>query len=210
MIRQQVEPKWLEWAKQIQSLAQAGLTYSKDVYDLERFEELRRLSVEIMAEHTGVERERVTELFASGTGYQTPKVDIRAAVFRDDKILMVRETLDGRWSLPGGWADVGYSPAEVAAKEVKEEAGFDVMPVRLLAVFDPKFHAVPPSPYHVYKLFFRCELIGGEAATSIETSAVEFFGEEELPPLSTERNTEAQIRRLFGYLRQPEQPTYFE
>lgn len=205
-----MEPKWLEWAKQLQSIAQAGLTYSKDIYDLERFELIRNISVEMMSQQTDIDQTIIKELFANETGYATPKVDIRAVVFKDQKILMVRENTDGDWSLPGGWGDVGLTPSEVAAKEVKEEAGFDVKAKKLIAVFDKKCHPHPPSPYHVYKLFIQCEIIGGQAKEGIETSAVEFFAENELPTLSIARNTESQIQLAFKHLHNPQEPVYFD
>ncbi len=205
-----MEPKWLEWAKQLQAIAQAGLTYSKDIYDLERFELIRNISVEMMSQQTDIDKTVIKELFANETGYATPKVDIRAVVFKDQKILMVRETTDGDWSLPGGWGDVGLTPSEVAAKEVKEEAGFDVKAKKLIAVFDKKCHPHPPSPYHVYKLFIQCEIIGGQAKEGIETSAVEFFAENELPTLSIARNTESQIQLAFKHLHNPQEPVYFD
>ncbi|MEF2965325.1 NUDIX hydrolase [Paenibacillus sp. M1] len=189
--------KWLEWAKQIQAISQAGLAYSKDIYDLERFQMLRDLSVEILSKYTGVETERVKALFANETGYATPKVDVRGVVFRDDKILLVRERIDGAWALPGGWADIGLSPKEVAVKEVKEEAGLEVSPVRLLGVLDKKFHDHPPEAFHVYKMFILCEITGGAAQAGMETLQVGFFAEDELPPLSVERNTPKQIQWLF-------------
>lgn len=192
-----LDNKWLEWAKQLQAIAQAGLTYSKDVYDIERFEQIRDISVEIMSQYTTTDMSIIKELFANETGYATPKVDIRAAIFENDQILMVREKSDGKWALPGGWADIGLSPSEVAIKEVKEEAGLDVRTIRLLAVHDKKFHEHPPSPYHVYKLFVQCEIVGGQAAAGTETDAVKFFGEDALPELSTERNTEDQIKMAF-------------
>lgn len=201
-----MEDKWLAWAKQLQSIAQAGLTYSKDPYDLERFQQIRDMSVEIMSGHTGTEMKLIEELFANETGYATPKVDIRAVIIKDDHILMVREKMDGRWALPGGWADIGLSPTEVAVKEAKEESGFEVRAIRLLAVHDKKFHPHPPSPYHVYKLFIQCEIIGGQAAIGAETSEVKFFSENDLPEeLSIERNTESQIRMAFRLSREKEQ-----
>jgi len=192
-----LEPKWLEWAKQLQSIAQAGLTYSKDQYDLERFQQIRDISVEIMSAYTHTDMKEIIGLFANESGYATPKVDVRAVVFQNGQILMVREKMDGKWALPGGWADIGLSPREVAAKEVKEESGFDVRALRLLAVHDKKFHPHPPSPYHVYKFFILCEIVGGQAALGLETSDVNFFGENDLPELSEERNTESQIRMAF-------------
>lgn len=205
-----MEPKWLEWAKQLQSIAQAGLTYSKDVYDIERFELIRNISVEILAKHTNIDQTSIKELFANETGYATPKVDIRAVVFREGKILMVRETNDGDWSLPGGWGDIGLTPSEVAVKEVKEESGFDVKPIKLIAVLDKKCHPHPPSPYHVYKIFIQCEIIGGQSKESIETDAVEFFAENGLPKLSIARNTESQIHLAFKHLHNPDEPVYFD
>jgi ADP-ribose pyrophosphatase YjhB (NUDIX family) len=205
-----VEPKWLGWAKQLQSIAQAGLTYSKDVYDLERFELIRNISVDILTHHTNMDRTVIKDLFASETGYATPKVDIRGVVFKDGKILMVRENMDGRWSLPGGWADIGLTPSEVAVKEIKEESGFDVKAVKLLAVMDMKCHPHPPSSYHIYKMFIQCEIIGGQAAEGIETSAVKFFTENDLPPLSTARNTKSQIEMAFNYLKNPQTPIYLD
>ncbi|MFE4898269.1 NUDIX hydrolase [Peribacillus butanolivorans] len=205
-----MEPKWLDWAKQLQSIAQAGLTYSKDVYDLERFELIRNISVEILSKQTDMEMTVIKDLFASETGYATPKVDIRAVVFRNNKILMVKENTDGDWALPGGWADIGLTPSEVAVKEVKEESGFDVKAIKLLGVLDKKCHPHPPSLYHVYKIFIHCEIIGGQPMEGIETSAVEFFDENELPALSIARNTKAQIEMAFNNLNNPEEPVYFD
>ena len=205
-----MEPKWLEWAKQLQSIAQAGLTYSKDVYDIERFEMIRNLSVEIINEYTSLDRATIKELFINETGYATPKVDIRAVVFRENKILMVKETNDGEWSLPGGWGDIGLTPSEVAVKEVKEESGFDVRASKLIAVFDKKCHPHPPSLYHVYKLFIQCEITGGQPQEGIETIAVDFFAENELPSLSVARNTASQIELAFKHLYNPEEPVYFD
>lgn len=205
-----MEHKWLDWAKQLQSIAQAGLTYSNDVYDLERFELIRQISIEILSEQTGVKMENIKDLFANETGYATPKVDIRAVVFKDNKILMVREKLDGDWSLPGGWADIGLTPSEVAVKEVKEESGFDVKVTKLLAVQDKKCHPHPPSPFHVYKMFIQCEIIGGQPMEGIETSAVEFFSENELPPLSIARNTKNQIEMAFKNLNNTQEPVYLD
>lgn len=200
--------KWLEWAKQIQAISQTGLEYSKDVYDLERFEQLRALSVEIMHEYMDIETEKIRTLFANETGYATPKVDIRGVVFKDNKILLVKERMDGAWALPGGWADVGLSPKEVVVKEIKEESGFQVEATRLVGVIDKKFHDHPPSPFHVYKIFIQCEIIGGEAKEGVETLQVGFFAEHNLPELSTERNTEKQIRQLFHYLRDPNKEAF--
>ncbi|NEW08258.1 NUDIX hydrolase [Paenibacillus sp. SYP-B3998] len=193
---------WLEWAKQIQAISQAGLEYGENGYDLERYEALRTISVEMMSYFTDTPVDKVRELFASETGYATPKVDIRAVVIQENTILLVRERADGAWSLPGGWADIGYTPSEVAVKETKEEAGYDVRPVRLLAVLDKKRHPHPPSPNHVYKMFILCELVGGEALeTGLETTGVGFFDMSGLPTLSTERNTAGQLQKMFELAR---------
>lgn len=198
-----MEPKWLAWAKQIQAVAQTGLTYAKDVYDIERYEMLRQLSIDILSEYTDIGKETIKLTFAGDTGYATPKVDIRAVVFQDDKILLVREKIDGAWALPGGWADIGLSPSEIAVKEAKEESGFDVEPVRLLAVLDKKFHRHPPEPYHIYKLFIQCRIVGGQAVGGMETSEVGFFDRDNLPELSAQRNTPAQLRMMFEFLDDP-------
>ncbi|MFF2480250.1 NUDIX hydrolase [Paenibacillus sp. NPDC058071] len=205
-----MEIKWLEWAKQIQAISQSGLAYVKDPYDKERYEQLRALSVEMLSHYTTADTEQIRLAFASDRGYATPKVDVRAVVFQDDKLLFVKERSDGAWALPGGWADIGYTPAEVAVKEVKEESGYDTEALRLLAVFDKKRHDHPPDPFHVYKIFILCRLVGGQAQTSIETSEVGFFGEDQLPELSASRNTEAQIRLMFDYYKNPGIPVAFD
>lgn len=199
-----MEQKWLSWAKEIQAIAQTGLTYAKDVYDIERYQALRELSVDILANYSFESKERIRLSFADEGGYSTPKVDIRGVVFRENQILLVREKLDGKWALPGGWADIGLSPSEVVVKEISEESGFQAEAIRLLAVLDKKFHNHPPEPYHIYKFFILCRIVGGEAAEGVETSGVSFFSEDELPELSEERNTKEQLRMMFEYLRNPE------
>lgn len=205
-----MEPKWLEWAKQLQSIAQAGLTYSKDVYDIERFEQIRDLSIDILSQYTEMDHTIIRDLFANETGYATPKVDVRAVVFRENKILMVKENMDNAWALPGGWGDIGLTPSEVVVKEVKEESGFDVKAIKLLGILDKKCHPHPPSPYHVYKIFIQCEIVGGQAEEGMETSEVGFFAEDDLPPLSVARNTEAQIKWSFKYLHNSQKPAQFD
>lgn len=150
--------KWLDWAKEIQAISQAGLEYTKDVYDMERFEQLRELSIEIMHEYTEAGDEKIRTLFASETGYQTPKVDVRGVIFQDGKLLLVKEKADGAWALPGGWADIGLSPAEVVVKEVKEEAGYDVRAGRLLAVLIRNFITIRLRPSMCTKCSFSATL----------------------------------------------------
>jgi ADP-ribose pyrophosphatase YjhB (NUDIX family) len=201
---------WLEYAKRLGSIAQAGLTYAVNDYDRERYQELQDISVAMLSRLTNEPVEKIGPLFTNETGYQTPKVDVRAVIFRDGKIAMVHEKIDGHWSLPGGWADIGYSAGEVAVKEAREEAGLEVQAVRLLAVLDKKFHPHPPSPYHVYKMFILCSITGGTLAAGMETHDAGFFGRDELPPLSVERNTESQIRLLFDFLDNPGRETVFD
>jgi ADP-ribose pyrophosphatase YjhB (NUDIX family) len=202
--------KWLEWAKQIQSISQAGLAYSKDVYDLERFEQLRTLSIEILNAYTEVEESKIRDLFANEEGYPTPKVDVRGVVFKDNKILLVKERTDKAWALPGGWADIGLSSKEVVIKEVKEESGLDVKPIKLLGLVDKKFYNHPPSAFHVYKMFILCEVIGGQLEIGIETEQTGYFAEEELPELSRDRNTIEQIKTLFQMMKNPAAEIMFD
>lgn len=205
-----METKWLDWAKRIQAISQSGIAFSKDPYDIERYEELRQISTAIMAEHTTLKIEKIKDLFANDTGYQTPKVDVRGVVFKDNELLLVKEKYDNRWSLPGGFCDIGLSPAENAVKEIKEESGYDVAPVKLLALLDKEKHNHPSSPYHYYLIFIQCEIIGGAPAAGLETSNVQFFTEDNLPDLSIQRNTEAQIRMFFEFLQNPEKATMFD
>ena len=199
--------KWIDYVKEIQAIAQAGLTYTDNAYELERYTRLRELSVEMMSHYSQTDPQIVTELFANEKGYQTPKVDVRAVVFSDDKILMVKETVDNRWSIPGGFADIGYSPKAVAVKEAYEESGYRVKPVKLLAVLDKQIHRHPASPHHLYKIFILCEIIGHEEVHCIETSDVGFFGKDELPVLSTGRITEEQLKMLFEHHANPAKET---
>jgi ADP-ribose pyrophosphatase YjhB (NUDIX family) len=203
-------PQWLRWAERLQAIAQTGLTYARDPYDLDRYRELRAIAVEIVAGHLDLPLEGAGAGFAAGSGYPTPKVDVRAAVFRDGRLLLVRERAIARWSLPGGWADLGQSPGEVAARETLEESGFLVRPVKLLAVLDKSRHRHPPAVDYVYKLFIRCALEGGEAQTSHETDAVGFFGPDELPELEPGRVTREQVRRVFEHEADPSLPTDFD
>ena len=194
---------WLQIAKEIQSIAQAGLAYTENKYDIERYQRLRNLSFSILKEYTDAPVEKIRSLFASEEGYQTPKVDIRGVVFREGKILMVRESIDGKWTLPGGWADVGYSPFEIAEKEIFEEAGIKVTPERLLAVFDKMKHSHPPDIYHVYKLFILCRDSGQEVKPGMETTDVGWFERDKNLPLSELRITREQINIMFDFYDNP-------
>jgi len=207
------EPAWLLWVREMQALAQTGLAFSRDPYDRDRYEQLRRLAARIMAEHTGIPTERIEALFAAETGYATPKLDVRGAVFRDGRLLLVREAADAnRWTLPDCWADVNESPAESVAKEVREESGFAVRVVKLAAVWDRARHAHTPAyAFHIWKLFFLCEITGGEARTGPETTEVAFFAEDALPAdLSVSRVLTPQLRRMFAHMRDQALPTEFD
>ena len=204
-------PPWLDWARRMQAIAQNGLTFAQDPFDRERYEQLRQLAAEVLAAGATLDTGTALELFTAESGYATPKVDVRGVVFRDDALLMVQEKSDGRWSLPGGWADVSSSPAENVTREIFEETGFGTRAVKLLAFYDREKHPhAPPYVQHVYKVFVRCEIVGGEIATSHETTAVGFFGEHALPELSLARVTPSQIARCFEHLRQPGLPTDFD
>ncbi len=206
-----MEPRWLAWAREIQAIGQTGLAFTKDAYDRERYERLRDIAAHMMAETAGADPAFVASLFAGETGYATPKIDVRGAVFVDGKILLVRERADaGRWTLPGGWADVNRSPSEAVSAEVREEAGLDVRPVKLAALYDRTRHPHPPLPFHIYKLFFLCEITGGVPAPGPETEGVDFFGPDALPELSTSRVLASQIARMFAHHERPDLPTDFD
>lgn len=195
--------------ERVVALAQTGLTYTRDDFDRQRYEDLLRLSAELMAAG-GSSSEVFGRLFAGDTGYRTPKVDVRAVVWQHGKVLLARERSDDRWSLPGGWADLGVSPSGNAIKEILEETGYRARAMRLLAVLDREQHAQGPSPWHVYKLFFQCEVEGEPAQGTLETSAVGFFPLDALPPISTPRVTEAQIRKLCSMIEQNSGETWFD
>jgi ADP-ribose pyrophosphatase YjhB (NUDIX family) len=206
-----MDPQWLTWAKNLHAIAQTGLTYAKDPYDVERYEAVRLVAAEMMAAGSGQENaDFFVKLLSADVGYATPKVDVRAVVFKEGRLLLVREKEDGRWTLPGGWADIGDSPSTAVTREVREESGYEVKTSKLLALLDRNLHGHPPIPYHAYKLFFLCDLLGGTARAEKETDAVGFFGSEEIPPLSLTRVTPAQIARFFELSLHPEWPTQFD
>lgn len=193
-----LEPKWLEYAKELKAIAQAGLTYTENKYEKERFQQIREISLEILKEHTEMKEEIIKELYYKDVGYPTPKVDVRAAVFKGDGILMVKEKVDGLWSLPGGWADAKHSLRENLIKETREESGILVKPRRIIAVLDRKKNNLPPSVFGIYKIFVECTYREGTFEENIETSDADFFTEDHLPPLSTGRSTEDQIKMCFA------------
>lgn len=188
--------KWLQWAVELQALAQAGLTYGKDVYDRERYLRIREIAAEMIARKTDISYEKVRELFCHESGYQTPKLDTRAAIFEGDKILLVHEK-DGTWCLPGGWCDVNISAAENVVKEVKEEAGLDVTAEMVIAVQDREKHNRPVYANKICKIFFLCSCYGGAFQENSETTETGYFGLEELPVLATAKVTKEQIKMCF-------------
>ena len=189
--------KWLKWAIEIQSLAQAGLTYTDNVYDIERYERLREISAEIMAEKSNISLDKVKDLFCNETGYQTPKIDTRAVIFKDDRILLTHEN-NGTWSLPGGWCDVLESVGSNTIKEVKEETGLDVETTKIIAVQDRNKHNKPIYAYGVCKVFVLCNVIGGEFIENIETTEIKYFSLDEIPNnLAEEKTNREQIEMCF-------------
>ena len=202
--------KWLEWVTKLQAIAQNGLTYTENPFDVERYKSLRAIAAEIMATYSNVEPSYGVDLVAREVGYATPKVDVRGAVFLNDTILLVREREDGCWALPGGWADVGDSPSEVVVREIYEESGYHTRAIKLLAVYDRDRHGHPPLSHYVYKLFFQCELVSGSPSPSIETDEVAFFGENEIPQLSLGRVVPEQVARVFQHYRHPDWATDFD
>src|SRR5262245_9376595 len=205
-----MESQWIAWVRRLQAIAQNGLMFSKDPCDRERYEQVRSVAAEILASYAGVNIAVIRTLLHTELGYATPKIDVRGAVFDANRVLLVREQSDGLWTLPGGWADVGESPAEAVVREIREESGFETQVCKLVALYDRNKHEHPPMLFHVYKAFFLCNLIGGHAVTSHETSAVAFFSREELPPLSTARVTVGQIDRLFAHHANRALPTEFD
>jgi len=191
-----MDPDWLRWVKRLQAIAQDGLTYTGDDYDVDRYEQVQEIAAEILAAHS------TGGLLDLETGPATPEVDVRAAVFRDGEILLVKEVEDGGWSVPGGWADVGVILAG-AVREVREESGYRVRAVRLISAYDRDRQGHPPIPYHVYKLVFLCEILSQTLSRTVDAHGVGFFGAHELPELSLSRVTPAQIKRFFEHHRRP-------
>jgi ADP-ribose pyrophosphatase YjhB (NUDIX family) len=203
-------PRWLTWAREVQTLAQTGLNYAKDPYDAARYRRLLAIAAEMMSEGSDLDVDVILSLFAADRGHPTPKVDVRAKVFRDDAVMLVRERSDGLWTLPGGWADPGEAPSAAAERETHEESGYLVQATRLLAVYDRDRRGHPPMVYSVYKVYFGCEIVGGAPADSTETDGVSFFRVAELPPLSLPRITPDVISRLYEIWRRADRAPDFD
>jgi len=201
---------WTRWLTALQSIAQTGLTFSQDNFDKERYTALLEIASQMATQLSPKQYPAVQDLFFQEKGYATPKIDVRGAIFRSNKILLVQEKSDQCWSLPGGWADVNQSPKEAIIKEIKEEAGYKARVLKLLALFDKSKHDHPPQWPHTYKCFFLCEIVSGEGCSGLETSAIGFFERDALPPLSTHRVTATQIERCFEHYANPDWPTDFD
>jgi len=207
--RQDQRHPTLRWAQRLQAIAQTGLTYARDPFDRQRYEELREIAIEMAAE-AGAAADAARVAFTSEDSYPTPKVDVRAVVFRGEELLLVREARTGGWTLPGGWADVGDTPGGVAERETREESGYEVRARKLVAVFDKSRHEHPPSLYYTYKMLVLCELVGGEARESHETDGVGFFRRDALPELDTHRTTRGQLELAWAHRLDPARPTDFD
>lgn len=209
-MRKNEQYRWLEWAREIQALSQTGLTYGENEYDLERYRRLREIAAEIVETHTTLSQESILENFQMQSGYATPKVGVRGAVVRDGQILLVQERADGRWCMPGGWADLGERPSAMVRREVEEESGFEVEVQKLVGVYDANRGQEPVEYYHLYKIVFLCEIVGGAARPGVETTAVTFFSPDALPPLSRNRTNERQIREALAHAENGERPAAFD
>jgi len=206
-----MQPKWLLWARELQATAQSGLTYAENPYDRARYADMQALAARIMAEGSGADLSVIEGLFAQQSGYMTPKVDVRGAIFREHSVLLVSETSDGgRWTMPGGWADVNTSPMENVVREVREEAGYVVEVRKLAAVWDRDKYGHPqPHPFHIYKMFFLCDIVGQCEKSALETGEPRFFPLDALPVLSEPRTLASQIHRMYEHLQTPTLPTDF-
>jgi ADP-ribose pyrophosphatase YjhB (NUDIX family) len=207
-------PYWLTWTRQLRALAQEGLTYATDPYDQNRYERLRRLAAEIGALHTNSTSQELTGLFERDTGHQTPKIDVRGAVMDEQRLLLVRERSDGGWTLPGGWADPGESPGEAVTREILEEAGVKVRPIKLIGFLDRDRHGHPPHADHIYKAIFLCvpEAKFKGHFEQLETDSAKYFHPSEIPAitLSLSRTMPAQIDMVLAHARDISAPTQFD
>jgi len=202
-------PKWIEWAREIFAMSQAGLAYSRNEFDIERYKRLQEITAEMIESQSDVSKEAALESFSMQAGYATPKIDVRGAVVHEGKILLIQERMDGKWAMPGGWAELGNAPASVAEREVWEESGYRVKAEKVIAVIDAN-RIEPLEFYHAFKIIFLCKLLGGEPQVSHETMAVDFFDLKDLPPLSIYRTNEDMLREVFAHVEDPNRRTAFD
>lgn len=203
-------PSTLDLCRRLLALAQTGLHFCAEEYDRERYQEVADLAAQLLAQHFNRNADDVRRTWFVEDGYSTPKIDVRGMIFRDEQVLMVRERIDGKWTVPGGWADINDSPAYAVEKEIEQESGFTARAVKLAAVYDRNKHEHPPYLFHAWKFFFLCEITSGEPRTSYETTEVAFVPLDALPELSTGRATAAQIRRMYEHHLHPEWATEFD
>ena len=209
-MKEEKMPRWLEWAREIQQLSQTGLAFAITEYEKKRYKRLTEITAEIVEHHTKLEKQNVEKVLMAQPGYATPKIDVRAAVIKDDKILLVQERSDKRWAMPGGWADVGDIPSEVAIRETKEESGYKIKPVKVIGVFDANRLGGQLELFHAFKIVFLCDLTGGVAAISEETQDVNFFSFDSLPLLSLNRTNERHINEIIAHLSDSGRAAYFD
>ena len=200
----------LDAARRLHALARTGLHYCTGEYDRQRYEEIERIAAELLADGDPAGEAQLAALWSRETGYVTPKVEVRGAVFRDERVLLVRERADGLWTLPGGWADVGESPSQSVTREIEQESGIRTRVVALAALLDRDRHAPVRGLFHTWKAFFLCEIVGGELRGSYETDAADFFELARLPAMSLGRSTPAQVARLHAQWRQQPMPADFD
>lgn len=205
-----VEPRWLSWARELQSLAQTGLTYATGQYDLERYRRMMEIAAEILSSETGEPASRIAEAFSREPGYATPKVDVRGAVAQGGKILLVQERSDGKWCMPGGWADIDEAPSAMVTREVREESGLTVVPYKVVGVFDANRSGMPRNFFHAYKVVFLCHLLGGVPSPSDETAAAGFFDFDQLPDLSEQRTHARHLAEVRAHLADVSRPAAFD
>jgi len=203
-------PQWLEWAREIQQLSQTGLAFAITDYEKKRYKRLIELTAEMVDYSTQLDKPAVEKVLMEQLGYATPKIDVRAAVINENKILLVQERTDNMWAMPGGWADVGDFPSQVAIRETKEESGFDVKPRKVAGVYDANRTGGRLEFFHAFKIVFLCDLIGGEARASNETIDVKFFSFEELPPLSKNRTNNNHLEEIQFHLKDSIRQTFFD
>ncbi len=203
-------PKWLKISREIQQLSQTGAAFAVTDYEKNRYKRLTEITAEIIEHHTVLKKESVQKVLMEQPGYATPKIDVRAAVIKDRKILLVQESTDNCWAMPGGWADVGDIPSEVAIRETKEESGYDVKPIKVIGVYDANRIGGRLEFFHAFKIIFLCKLIGGKAQTSKETLDVRFFDFDVLPPLSINRTNNKHIEEIKLHLINSERKTFFD
>lgn len=204
------DPQWLKWARELQALSQIGLTFSKNEHEVKNFQRLAEIAAEMVQARTGYDSAELLERFAAQPGYATAKIDVRGAVVREGKILLVQERTDQRWCMPGGWADVGEVPSAMVAREVLEESGFTVRPTKVAGVFDANREGRPMEFFHAYKIVFLCDILSGKPRTSIETQGVDFFDFDQLPELSPNRTSTRHLEEVRAHLKDPSRPAAFD